>query len=82
MCLSKKEGGIFREGGLCAVKTNVRVVCPKCGADLGPVQPLIGTLTGCRKCHVWVNNAGDRRAGTPEFAGHANLKGEIKHKGR
>lgn len=60
MCLfSKKGGGIFREGGLCVVKTNARVICPKCGDDLGPQQPLKGTLTGCRKCHIWVNNAGE-----------------------
>ncbi len=41
------------------MKNNGRVTCPVCGADLGPVQPLIGTLTGCRKCRVWVNSEGE-----------------------
>ncbi len=35
-----------------------RVICPKCGNDLGPKQKQ-GTLTGCRKCRVWVNNVGE-----------------------
>ena len=37
---------------------NKRVTCPKCGNDLGPKQKQ-GTLTGCRKCRVWVNNGGE-----------------------
>jgi len=36
-----------------------RVICPVCGNDLGPRQPLKDTLTGCRRCHIWVNNAGE-----------------------
>ena len=36
-----------------------RVICPKCGADLGPEQPLKGTLTGCRHCHLWITNKGE-----------------------
>ncbi len=35
-----------------------RVICPVCGDDLGPAQPFMSTLTGCRRCRVWVNNAG------------------------
>jgi len=35
-----------------------RVICPVCGDDLGPKQKQ-GTLTGCRKCRVWVNNVGE-----------------------
>jgi len=38
---------------------NKRVTCPKCGDDLGPAQPFMSTLTGCRRCRVWVNNAGE-----------------------
>ncbi len=37
---------------------NKRVICPKCNADLGPRQKQ-STLTGCRRCRVWVNNAGE-----------------------
>jgi len=36
-----------------------RVICPVCGDDLGPAQPFMSTLTGCRRCRVWVNNAGE-----------------------
>ena len=35
-----------------------RIICPICGNDLGPKQKQ-GTLTGCRKCRVWVNNVGE-----------------------
>lgn len=35
-----------------------RVICPKCGDDLGPKQKQ-STLIGCRRCHIWVNNAGE-----------------------
>ncbi len=34
------------------------VTCPKCGAYLGPRQPLPNTLVKCLKCKVWVNNDG------------------------
>lgn len=33
-----------------------RITCPKCGRDLGPIQPLPGTLTLCKACRLWVNN--------------------------
>lgn len=35
-----------------------RIVCEKCGGDLGPKQPLPDTLTFCRTCHLWVGNDG------------------------
>ena len=62
------------------MKTNARVVCPKCGADLGPVQPLIGTLTGCRRCHVWVNNTGEVVENAYErFRQWQRRKEQLKH---
>lgn len=35
-----------------------RITCPKCGRDLGPIQPLPDTLTKCVKCKLWVDNQG------------------------
>ena len=35
-----------------------RVVCEKCGNDLGPIQPLRETLTFCVTCQKWVGNDG------------------------
>ena len=35
-----------------------RVICPVCGDDLGPRQTQ-STLTGCRRCRVWVNGKGE-----------------------
>jgi len=35
-----------------------RIICPKCGRDLGPIQPLEHSLTKCLKCKIWVNNEG------------------------
>jgi len=35
-----------------------RIICPKCGRDLGPIQPLEHTLTLCKACRLWVNNGG------------------------
>lgn len=35
-----------------------RIICPKCGRDLGPIQPLEHSLTKCIKCKIWVNNEG------------------------
>lgn len=58
-----------------------RVICPKCGADLGPEQPLKGTLTGCRRCHLWVNNAGEVVKDTyGHFKAWQRRKEQLKHK--
>lgn len=32
-----------------------RIYCPKCGKDLGPVQPLPDTKVKCPKCKKWVS---------------------------
>lgn len=47
----------MRERVLYAMK-NKRVTCPKCGDDLGPRQTH-STLTGCRRCRVWVDSKGE-----------------------
>ena len=35
-----------------------RIICERCGRDLGPTQPLPHTLAFCRHCGVWVNSEG------------------------
>lgn len=35
-----------------------RLICEKCGGDLGPKQPLKGTLTFCGICQKWIGNDG------------------------
>ncbi|HQA36696.1 MAG TPA: hypothetical protein PKY47_04940 [Acetomicrobium sp.] len=37
-------------------KDGERIICPKCGSDLGPIQPLRHSLAKCLKCKLWVNN--------------------------
>lgn len=49
-----------------------RVICEKCGHDLGPVQPLPDTLTFCRICRTWVGNDGREH----------QIKREVKKDGR
>ena len=61
------------------MKNDGRVICPKCGNDLGPVQPLQNTLTGCRKCHIWVNNAGEVVDPHERFRQWQQQKEQLKH---
>lgn len=62
------------------MKNNGRIVCPVCGADLGPQQVFASTLTGCRRCHVWVNNAGEVVKNTYEhFKAWQQRKEQLKH---
>jgi len=63
------------------MKNDARVVCPRCGSDLGPVQPHKNTLTGCRRCHVWVTNQGEIVEDTYEHFKRWQLqKEQLKHK--
>jgi len=58
---------------------NKRVICPKCNADLGPRQKQ-STLTGCRRCRVWVNNAGEIVKDPHEhFKAWQRHKEQLKH---
>ncbi len=56
-----------------------RVTCPICGDDLGPRQPLQSTLTGCRRCRVWVNNAGEVVDPHERFKAWQQHKEQLKH---
>jgi len=38
----------------CLEDNAARITCPKCGKDLGPVQPLPDTKVICPKCKKWV----------------------------
>ncbi len=35
-----------------------RIICERCGRDLGPTQPLPHTLAFCRHCGIWIDNEG------------------------
>jgi DNA-directed RNA polymerase subunit M/transcription elongation factor TFIIS len=61
------------------MKNDGRVICPKCGNDLGPVQPLQNTLTGCRKCRVWVSNTGEAVDPHERFKAWQQHKEQLKH---
>jgi len=37
------------------------VTCPRCGAYLGPRQPLPHALVKCLKCKLWVDNDGNEK---------------------
>jgi len=51
-----------------------RIICPKCGRDLGPKQPLPHTLTLCKACHLWVNNEGKEQGHRGGFTGPSRDK--------
>lgn len=38
----------------CLEDNAARITCPKCGRDLGPVQPLPSTEVRCLVCKRWV----------------------------
>ena len=59
-----------------------RIICPICGNDLGPKQKQ-STLTGCRRCRVWVNNAGELVKDPNEhFKAWQQRKEQLKADGR
>lgn len=56
-----------------------RIICPQCGRDLGPRQPLPHTLAFCRACGIWINNEG--QAQPQHISGVlAKVMGDIKAK--
>jgi len=52
----------------CLEDNAARITCPKCGRDLGPVQPLPSTEVRCLVCKRWVKAWKPETEDDPEYA--------------